>query len=66
MRNRMKYLTKDSRGNPTKTLPIVWVATIGVLILGYTNEWTGIELASALGPIAVLWLGREITEKVKK
>jgi len=62
----MKYLTKDSRGNPTKTLPIVWLATIGILVIAYTNDWKGTEMATALAVPAALWGIREVTEKGKK
>jgi len=59
----LKYITHDSRGNPSRTLPVVWVSTIGILAIAYLNNWSGTDLAAALAIPAALWGTREYIKR---
>lgn len=55
----------DSRGRPSATLPMVWVALLAVLVRmlaplwANVPSWDGLTTAAALGAVGAIWRWRE-------
>lgn len=59
----MKYLTQDSRGNKSRTLPLIWFGVIVSCVMTYLMDYSGTVFTSLMTVFFGTWSFREHTEK---
>ena len=59
-------LATDSRGNATRTLPMVWFCLAGIMYKFVFDDLSAVDFGIAMTPVLTLWGHREYVEKRKQ